>query len=78
MLKKLALAAALLPAVAFAQAAPTQPDPQAQALSQTVLELTGQGVQLRSQVIALQAEVKRLNDELAAAKAPKADPTPAK
>jgi TolA-binding protein len=77
-MKKLAFALALFPAVALAQPMPPappsqQPDAQTQALSQSVIDLTGQNVQLRAQIISLQHQ---LSQAQAKPPAPPAAPTP--
>jgi hypothetical protein len=65
-------AALLLPGLAFAQS--TAPDPNVQALSQSVIDLTGQNVQLRAQIIALQQENAKLKAPSASSAASPSSP----
>ena len=44
---------------------PGQPDPEKQALAATIIQLTQEGVALRTQIFVLQAELERLKAEVA-------------
>lgn len=63
-------AIALAPLAARAQPAPP-PDPTTQAMGQTISDLTQAWVATRAQLLAAQAKVAELTDELAKAKADK-------
>lgn len=74
-MRKLFLAFLLAATPAFADtvtnAPAQQPDPQTVAYTQTIMELTGQTIQLRAQLVAAQAEITKLQKE-----AEKKEPTP--
>lgn len=66
-MKKLAIAFALLPSLAFGQ----QPTPETQALGQKLMSEINASITCNAQLITLQEKLTKANEEIAALKEPK-------
>jgi hypothetical protein len=77
-MRYLLLAAALLPVTALAQTTQPTATPEQQAMGQTIMACVQQEINLRAQLVTLQAQLDELKAKQAASKVPDTKPEPPK